>query len=697
MHRWTGPRCTLLVLTVSIPFLSSGAERRDLAAAQPPAPTEAASPATSSPSPASPALSPRNANYSMVVRLDPASRTLRGHLILTWRNISRVTATELQFHLYYNAWRNTASTWMRERLLRGDETGAKLASRPAEDWGWIDLTAIRLLAEGAALPIDLTGQQRFIAPDDGNEADRTVMAVTLPRTVAPGETINIELEWDTKVPRTFARTGAIDDFFFIAQWFPKIGVLTDSGWNCHQFHAATEFFSDYGVYDVRIIVPRAWVVGATGAERDRRDNPDASTTHHYYQEDVHDFAWTTSPDYIEREARFERPGLPGVRMRLLLQPEHAGQADRHFAATRAALRYYGEWFGPYPYNHITIVDPAWQSDAGGMEYPTLFTAGTRWLVRDGVVRPEGVTIHEAGHQFWYGIVGNNEFEHAWLDEGFNSFSDARVTSVAYEPNYLEQRFFGELVPWVFRDIPLDRIYHDGWPRYREAAESDTQSAPTYRYWPVTHARISYDKTALWLHTLERHIGWPALQRVMSAYFRRWKFRHPQPGDFFAVANEVTGKDLTWFFDQVHRSSNVFDYGVEVLTSEPVQVRGFTGGSGQQLQFQSGAPSSKQFHTDVVVRRYGEAVFPVDLLVAFGNGEKIRQRWDGRDRWKKYDYDGPARAEYAVVDPDRVLVVDVNFTNNSRTLAPTSREASRKWMLKWLTWVQDLMLTYGFLI
>ena len=117
---------------------------------------------------------------------------------------------------------------------------------------------------------------------------------------------------------------------------------------------STEFFSDYGVYDVSLTVPRGWMVGATGVERERRDNADGTTTHRYYQEDVHDFAWTTSPDYLERTARFEHPTLPPVEMRLLLQPEHAAQAERHFDATRHALKYYGEWFGAVsvrPHHH----------------------------------------------------------------------------------------------------------------------------------------------------------------------------------------------------------------------------------------------------------------------------------------------------------------------------------------------------------
>ena len=112
--------------------------------------------------------------------------------------------------------------------------------------------------------------------------------------------------------------------------------------------ASTEFYSDYGVYDVRITVPRGWTVGATGRERQRLDTPTGKTTHRYVQEDVHDFAWTTSPDYIERRERFEHAGLLAVDMRLLLQPEHERQAGRHLAAVHVRRSMRGQWYGPYP-------------------------------------------------------------------------------------------------------------------------------------------------------------------------------------------------------------------------------------------------------------------------------------------------------------------------------------------------------------
>jgi hypothetical protein len=642
------------------------------------------------------ALSPRNANYSIDVSLDPKSRTLKGTELLTWRNISASGTSELRFHLYYNAFKNTRSTWLREAMISGRRrvSPADLAER---DWGWTDVTAIRLVGMGGAPPIDLAAQRYYAAPDDRNDDDQTVLVVPLPRPVTPGETLNVELDWTAQVPRTFARTGGIGNYFFLAQWFPKVGVLEDGGWNCHQFHAGTEFFSDYGVYDVRLTVPKGWVVGATGVERDARDNADGTTTHRFYQEDVHDFAWTASPTYAVRLARFEQPGLPQVDMRLLLQPEHLDQADRYFDATRAALRYYGQWFGAYPYPHITIVDPAWQSGAGGMEYPTLFTGGTRWLAPADVTQPEGVTVHECGHQFWYAIVGNNEFEDAWLDEGFNTFSTGRTVALAYSPNFDEDRYFGGFIPYVLHDVPLTReVDEDGLAGYRFGAKLDAQSTPSWRYWPAAGGSLSYDKTALWLNTLERYLGWSTLQRIMSTYFARWKFRHPKPQDFFDVVNEVSGRDMTWFFDQVYRSSNVFDYAVDELHSEPVTASGFFDVNGRR-EFKSDNPTPGRFRTEVVVRRLGEAIFPVDVQVVFRNGERVREHWDGRDRWKMFTYERGAEVLSATVDPDHVLLLDVNYTNNSRTLEPNGEAAATKWMLKWMAWLQDLLLTSAYFV
>ena len=641
-------------------------------------------------------LSPRNANYTIEVKLDPDRKMLHGREILTWRNDAGVDAAELRFHLYWNAWKNNRSTWLREAALgsRRNRTDPK-----PDDWSYCQVSSIKLL-EGGEAGQDLSSTMRYASPDDGNPDDQTVLTVALPQPVAAGQTRELEITWTSKIPRTFARTGFCGNYFFIAQWFPKIGVLQPGGtWNCHQFHAGTEFFSDYGVYDVRMTVPRGWLLGATGLQQEIQQNPDGTSTHRYHESDVHDFVWTTSPDYREADSKFDHPGLKPVDIRLLYQPEHVGQVDRHLRATEVALQYYGTWYGQYPYGHITVIDPAWGSGAGGMEYPTLFTCGTRVLNPMGGGSPEGVTVHEAGHQFWYGMVGNNEFEDAWLDEGLNTFSTARAIDVAYGEEMYTRRFFKGLLPVMVRSISLHRMTEgNGIDGYRDAARTDVQATPTYLYFPATGANITYSKTALWLSTLERILGWDSLQRIMATFFQRWRFRHPRPDDFFSVASEVSGRDLTFFFDQVYRSAAVFDYAVGSVSSEEIKSDGYSDEHGSPVyQAHAKVGAAKLYSTRVVFRRLQDGMLPVDLLLKFEDGEELRQQWDGRSTWKLVTAVRPSLLKYAAVDPDHKIVLDVNYTNNTMMLSPDSRFAATKWASKWMIWLQDYMQTLAALL
>ena len=627
------------------------------------------------------------ASYDIDVSLDPATRTLTGTEIITWRNPGRLPAYSLRLHLYWNAFRNTNSTWMKQRQLVGDHA---LGGATEDAFGYTRITSLKFLrADGSEADLP---NFRYISPDDQNRDDRSLAAADLPDAVGPGQTMRVRVAWTGKFPRNFDRTGAIGNFFFVSQWFPKLGVFGDGGWMARQFFANAEFYSDFGRYDVRITVPEGWVVGATGVEQSRAPNGN-QVTHRYVQDRVHDFAWTTSPDFIDQTQRFEHPGLPPVNMRLLLQPEHRHLADRHFAAAAATLRYYGEWFGPYPYPQLTIVDTAWQSDAEGMEYPTIFTGGTRWLAPRNSNDPEYVVIHETGHQWFQGMVANNEVEHAWLDEGLNEYADSRVQSVAFQPNYYVQRFFGGFIPWQYRDIPLQRATDTNYMNtFRRAPDRDPIATPTFLLWPGTHQNLSYHKAALLLHTLERLHTWEVMQRVMSTFFQRWQYRHPGPDDFFDVLNDVTGQDHKEFLDQAYRNSYTYDYAIERLDSALISWRGLNdAGTFEEHTL------DKIYRTTVVARRLGAGQFPVDVLVTFSDGHQERARWDGRARWQHFTYDRPARAVSAQIDPERVLLLDTSFTNNSRTLEPKRDAAAAKWSLRWMVWLQDLFLTYAFLV
>lgn len=651
---------------------------------------------TSSPEPAVQAgLSLRNANYEIDAQLDTATKIVAGSETLTWTNVTEHPAPDLRFHLYYNAWRNSESSFLSSLRYRSMD----LSERRDDEWAYSDVKSVEILpgpdevGGPVAVPIE------FIQPDDGNESDRTVMRIALPRPVEPGETIRVRIEWDAKVPRTFARTGTIGDYFFLAQWFPKIGVFeADGTWNCHQF-IQTEFYADFGVYDVRMTVPTGWILGATGREQSVTDNGDGTSTHHYFQEDVHDFTWVTTPHFLVHEQRFEEPDLPTVDMRLLLMPDHADRAERYFAATSAALKYYGTWWGAYPYDHITVVDPAYQSGTGGMEYPTFFTGGTRWLSPPWTGSPEGVTIHEAGHQFWYGIVANNEFENAWMDEGFNTYSTTRTSEAAYPPGILTRRYFNGFFPVAFPSVPSASrtAGADAYAGFQSDLKRDPMALGSWEHGPGSYGLNSYGKPGMMLRTLENYLGWETFQEVMSTYFERYKFRHPRPEDFFAVVHEVSGEDMSWFFEQIYGGSNVFDYAVESVNSWPVSSPiGYAETTGG-LVFDAGDQEgdAEMYRSTVIVRRWGESVFPVSVEVTFDDGQTIGEEWNGEARWARFDYTRPARVATVAVDPERVLTLDIDSTNNTWTSEPAARPAARKWAAKWMIWVQSLLEFFAF--
>ena len=683
------------------------------------------------------------ASYSMDVRLDADAKIVRGKQILTWYNHSDEPVGELQFHLYLNAFRNNQSSFLRERRP-GEPPARRRWVGGEEKWGWTEVD--RLTAAGH----ELTSAIEFIQLDDNNAADRTVFRVVLPEPVPPRGTVRVEMEFRSKLPRILARTGFVDDFYFVAQWFPKIGVWEaagergrqragqQAGWNCHQFHAWTEFYADYGTYDVRITVPQQLVVGATGVERSRRVNGDGTASYHFYQEDVHDFAWTAQPDFVRETRDFladrevsshevahwsrllgllhDEVRLSNVRVTLLLQPEHRRQMERHFRAAFRAIKYFGLWYGRYPYETLTVVDPPrGGARAGGMEYPTLMTAGTRRLAPNYVLSPEGVIVHEFGHQFWYGLVANNEFEEAWLDEGLTSYSTGKVLETAYGPNHTFHRLLGIPIPgyawfglpvpafpWVrVEELPLGifgRAVPKAYPTRRDAflreATADVMHRRGWEYRDRESYRVNaYAKPELMLRTLEGLLGEETMARVMRTYHQRFRFHHPSTDDFVQTASEVAGRDLKWYFDQVIHGSGALDYAVEVSTRRVPQPEGIFTQGGRHVWKEAGEGEGL-YENLVTVRRLGEVIFPVRLLVEFENGERVTEEWDGQYRWQRYSYLRPYKIGRAQIDPEKQVWLDVNFLNNS-AVDPPDRRPAQKWYLKWVFWLQNLFLAVSF--
>ncbi|MFZ5786553.1 MAG: hypothetical protein ACOY3Y_08950, partial [Acidobacteriota bacterium] len=337
---------------------------------------------------------PRVASYDIRAELDPISHTVTAIETITWTNPAPAPASELRFHLYLNAFAGDDTTFFRE------SGGRHRRSRAAEDgWGWVQVRSLRL--EGGPA---LTEALRFEAPDDGNPADRTVAVVALPHPVPSGRTIRLLVEFRARLPRVYARTGHAEDFHFLGQWFPKLGVYEGrpdgtAAWNCHQFHLNSEFYADFGDYRVELTVPEGWLVGATGT-RTALAAAAGRQTVVFEQEAVHDFAAAAAREFVEVDGAFSDAdvpvpwrlnaarllgrgptslALPPVRLKVLLPARLRPLAPRILASARATLAHYGLLYGAYPYRTLTVVvPPRGASGAGGMEYPTLVTAGGSW-------------------------------------------------------------------------------------------------------------------------------------------------------------------------------------------------------------------------------------------------------------------------------------------------------------------------------
>lgn len=658
-------------------------------------------------SPAAALDAPRKiVDYDIRVSLDPETKLVTGAETLTWTNPSGDAVDSLKFHLYWNAFRNNRSTFFLESggQLRGDKADTE------KGWGYIDVTSMSW--NGA----ELKSGFRFESPDDGNPDDRTVLSVALPRPVAPHETVELKIGWKAKAPRVFARAGYVRDFFMIGQWFPKIGVYEPAGmrrraaggWNCHQYHANSEFYANWGDYKVAITVPEKFVVGSAGALVSQTKEGGKKTLT-FVQKDIHDFAFTCDPRYVVKEDVFDpakdvpadewtraakllgrtpeqlRAGFHPVTLRFYMQPDHADQWVRYRDAQKWALAWFGLYAFPYPYAQVSCIDtPEDGEGAAGMEYQTLYTAGTRKVLGrwplEGFRFPEMVVIHEFGHGYWYGLLASNEFEESWMDEGINSFTEYEMCDRRYK-NFLE-------IPGGF-GVPDEAF---GRANIAAGSDFDAVVTPAWKFASgSSYGRNSYPRTATLLFQIRRMSTEERFWKAFRGYAERWRFDHPTSDDFFEAMEGVAGpgtgfpdvEDYRRFVAQTFRGTDSVDFRVLSALSEKEDERTGFDDAGKPVNFtedekgKSGKKDAKKkeddkdkkkdrpYATRVVVARGGGLVLPVDVVLTFENGKTFRTTWSGRERWLRLKTTYPSKLVKVVVDPDGKIVLDKDPFNNAR--------------------------------
>jgi hypothetical protein len=595
-------------------------------------------------------MAPRIADYRIEAAFDPDARAITGHEVLHWRNATNEPAAELHFHLYLNAFAGNRTSLMKSSAANAEAW----AARSAGQWGGIEVIRVRL---GNT---DVTARLGFVQPDDGNPDDRTVARLPLDPPLGPGEEIDVEMDFVAHLPRFFLATGHVAPFFVVAQWYPKIGVFEHGAWNCHQYDAATVSYADFGAYDVRLRVPNGFVVGHTGVLVEERDNRDGSRTIEARAEDVHDFAWVADPRFrvVERE-------IMGTKVRLLLQPNHLRQSRRYLDVLRATIARYRRSFGPYPYPVVTVVDPGpGASGAEAIGYPMLYTAATSWWMPARVRLPESRIVHGFGHQYWSGMIANDECAAAWLDEGVN----------AYVEGYLMDALYGSGASYLqLPGLRLDATAKHRFVYLAAKTQDPITRAACAVLDAVSYAAINTGKAALVLETLERRVGRQRLLDALGVYFRQWRFRHPTGADFRASLRTSLGGDIEPFLSTVLDGTGVLDYAVTRLHVREVP---FAAGRGVALQEDDRQPAQTYYRTDVIVERLGEIQTPVEVAVTFEDGTQTREVWDGRDRWRRIELVSTQRADHAEVDPDQHLPLDVDLLNNTHMRAAATRGVIR---------------------
>jgi hypothetical protein len=572
------------------------------------------------------------ASYEIDVTLDAGAKTLVGQETVTYINQTDEPIPDLVFHLYLNAFSGPDTVYM-------GETGVNL-----QDPGWIEIDEIRL-GDDTPLSLEATGEDAARDPERA-----TLVRADLPRSVAPGESVEISIEFRAKLPRVFARTGYAGDFFMIGQWFPKLGVWEDGAWNAYVFHANSEFYADFGTYDVAITLPTEYVTAGTGLPVETTEHDDGTKTVRYHAEDVIDFAWAASPHF--QEARRE---VDGVEILYVYLPEHEATVERALGAAELAVKSFGDWYGRYPYKRLTVVDvPDNAMGAGGMEYPTLVTAGKAPGPSglEGFRMLELVIVHEVGHQWWQSMVAFNEAEEPWLDEGFTDYSATRAMAERYGSGSSVLDLGG-----------LEVGYLDA----RRAEYMSNPRVPMYgRAWDFRGQEYSvaaYAKPVLALTTLEGALGEETMLELMRTFFQRYQFAHPTTEDFRAVAEEVAGQDMRWFFDGLVYGDGILNYTVTALDAH-----------------------------SVTVTRQGDLTVPTEVLVTLCDGGAVTEPWDGGEAERTLSY--PDRTVCrAEIDPEREVVIDVAWFDNGLSrrvhLVPWMALVSR-----WVGALEGALLSLG---
>lgn len=592
--------------------------------------------------------------------------------------------------MYLNAFKNSQSSYLSGSGM--NVMGQDLSNRKAADWGWVEVINAR------QNDVALT-DRKYVHPDDDNEADQTVLQIQLAEAILPGDTLDLAVTFESKLPRTIARSGyAEHDFNHFVHWYPKMGVYEQNiqgewGWNCHQFLRQMEFYGDFGNYQMTIETDEQFVLGGSGCleiyKEPIRGKP-GRVVSRFIAEDVIDFGWVASPLLLEYEDQWEH-----VSIRLLSPESHASLVPRLLEAAKHTLTYFKDHLGEYPYRTLTILDPPVHGlRSGFMEYPTYITGGSFYAFPKGIRSMESLIVHEMAHQYFMQMLANNEKEEPWLDEGFVTFYEDCIMEYAYGDASLIN-----LLGYRVRNSAFTRNEYTSLPNPRV-------SAIAVPGWKVNDAYkgIIYSKTATVLQTLKRYIGEEHFDEMMRIYFLRHQFTHPRKEDFVNIVFEefqrhpnVLTPVIERFLDDVLEGTNVCDYAVTAINvQQAIKPTGYIDKEADATSEFVPFSRSELYLSSARLERKGDLIVPVEVRLTWSDGSTTEEIWDGVETVFVLRYERPVTLLSVEIDPHRKLFLDIDFNNNSYTREP-SKGGIWKYAARSIYWVQNAIQSTSFLM
>lgn len=496
----------------------------------------------------------QSVDYKIEVSLDDKSHILRAYERLEYVNNSPDTLRFIFMHLWPNAYKNDRTAFTAHQVENKEKY---FYFSKENDKGFID-----------SLDFKINGENVNVS-NYNNHQD--IVMIELNQPLLPGGKLILTTPFRVVVPEVFSRLGHDNQNYQITQWYPKPAVYDKYGWHPMPYLDQGEFYSEFGNFEVKITVPKNYVIAATGdlqeqeeiewinllsAQADSNTKPKENLvesssmfkTISFKQSNVHDFAWFASKYFgVEKSIATLSSGTK-VECFSYFLPQNKNIYKESSKVTASTIEFLSKHVGEYPYRHASVVDGKLLA-GGGMEYPNVTiigSMGSKELLQT-------VIIHEVGHNWFYGILGSNERQHPWLDEGVNSFYEHKLDKLLSQHTILDKT----------KKLGLDLTKQvNGVFLYNFYANQNLDQPidlPAPEYSKLNYGGVVYTKAAMMMAYLESYLGEEVFESIMKKYFNEWKFKHPYPIDFEQLFVAESKKNLDWFFKDGLNSTQKIDF------------------------------------------------------------------------------------------------------------------------------------------